>query len=391
MTRGFTKEERLLRVINREKVDYLPSHINIADRARYGEISRALGLDSADELDDFLENHMHFTITLHDKPMFFRDVRDEIDKLHMDGYANPDWDNNIVYDDWGIGIRVGVGSFFTTFHPLEGKADDSVVDFMPDWLDRKALFASTIEERIRAYQPPDPHKAGNFRDWENDLEEYSGDFLVWPSGYVGIYEKTFHLTGFENFMLLMADHSKAIEELLDKVTDYKVEIAKKAVQLGFKIAHTGDDLGTQRGSIFSEEMFKTMLLPRLKRHWEVFTNAGIPIIFHSCGDITSYIPHLIDIGMTILEPLQPVMDFNFLKREYGKDLIFFGGIDTQVLPFIGAEETRKLTRDTIHTLGRGGGYIIMPSQEIMNDVPLENIKVMVETIREEREKVLELS
>jgi uroporphyrinogen decarboxylase len=92
--------------------------------------------------------------------------------------------------------------------------------------------------------------------------------------------------------------------------------------------------------------------------------------------------------MTVLEPLQPVMDFEFLKREYGKDLIFFGGIDTQVMPFISAEETRELTRNTIRTLGKGGGYIIAPSQELMNDIPLENITAMVETIREERGKVL---
>ena len=389
MTEGLTKEDRILRVINRKEVDYLPSHINIADRSRYGDISKALGLDSADELDDYLENHMHFSITLHDKPLFFRDVKDEINELNTKGFAKPDWENKIVYDDWGIGICVGVGSFFTTFHPLEGKVDDHVVDFMPDHLNRQALYAGTIEERIREYQPPDPNKPRNFADWENDLKIHSGDFLVWPSGYVGIYEKTFHLTGFENFMTLMADNSKAIDELLDKVTDYKIEIANKTVQLGFKIAHTGDDLGTQRGGIFSEEMFKRFILPRLKRHWEVFTNAGIPIIFHSCGDIKKFIPYLIDIGMTVLEPLQPVLDFKFLKREYGKDLIFFGGIDTQALPFISPEETRELTRNTIRTLGKGGGYIIMPSQEIMNDVSIENIKAMVETIREERERVLD--
>ena len=389
MGKVLTKEERILRVINRKEVDYLPSHINIADRARYGEISKAFGLDSEDELDDYLENHMHFSITSHDKPMFFRDVKDEINKLNTKGFAKPDWENDIVYDDWGIGIRVGVGSFFTTFHPLEGKVKESETVFMPDHMNKKALFAKTIEERIEAYQPPDPGKPGNYSDWEKDLEEQAGEFLVWPSGYVGIYEKTFHLTGFENFMILMAEKSKAIDDLLDKVTDYKIEIAKKAVELGFKIAHTGDDLGAQTGSIFSENMFKRFILPRLKRHWEVFTKAGIPIIFHSCGDITSFIPDLIEAGMTVLEPLQPVMDFQFLKREYDKDLIFFGGIDTQVMPFISEEETRELTRSTIRTLGKGGAYIIAPSQELINDIPLENITAMVETIKEERGRVLD--
>jgi len=84
------------------------------------------------------------------------------------------------------------------------------------------------------------------------------------------------------------------------------------------------------------------------------------------------------------------MDLEFLKREFGKDRIFYGGINTQIMPYISAEETRKLTRDTIRTLGTGGGLIIAPSQELMNDVPVENIKALVETIREEREKVLNL-
>lgn len=111
-------------------------------------------------------------------------------------------------------------------------------------------------------------------------------------------------------------------------------------------------------------------------------------MFHSCGNITRYIPNLLDIGLSVLEPCQPVMDLAYLKKEFGKHLVFMGGIDTQALPFIDAEQTRELTRNTIRTLGQSGGYIIAPSQEIMNDVPIENIKVLVETIKEERARGL---
>jgi len=141
---------------------------------------------------------------------------------------------------------------------------------------------------------------------------------------------------------------------------------------------------------FSRDTFTKHILPRIKREWEVFTDAGLPIILHSCGNITDFLPDLIDIGLTILEPVQPCMDLAFLKREYGKDLIFFGGINTQVMPYITPEEVKTLTIDTIRILGKGGGHIIAPSQELMNDIPVENIKAMVETIREEREKVLQM-
>jgi uroporphyrinogen decarboxylase len=389
MDKKLTKEERVLRVIRRQEVDYLPSQVILADRSRHAEISAALGLASEAELDGYLENHLYLTLALEDKPLFYRDVQEEIDALAQRGFCKPDWPGKVVYDAWGMGIRVGVGSFFTAFHPLEGKAAERHTAFMPAHVSHEALFAKDLKDRILHYRAPDPDQPGNTSDWEKDLREKSGDFLVWPSGYLGIYERACFLTGWETFMTLMAEDRRLMEDLLDKVTDHRVQMAKKVVQMGFRLGHSGDDLGTQRGGIFSERDFREVILPRLKRYWQVFTDAGLPIMFHSCGDITRYLPHLIDIGLTILEPCQPVMDLAHLKREYGKDLIFFGGINTQVLPFITPEQTREMARTTIRTLGRGGGYIIAPSQEIMNDVPIANIKALVETIREERERVLD--
>ncbi|MCL5986345.1 MAG: hypothetical protein M1371_07240 [Actinobacteria bacterium] len=383
-----TKEERVLRLINRESVDFLPSQINFADRSRFKAISKALGLSSESELDEFLENHFQITFTLQDKPMIYRDVKEEIENLNELGYAFPDWENNVVYDTWGIGYKVGVGSFFVSFHPLQGKTTEYIAKFMPPNLSRKVIFESDIEIAVKEYNVPDVNMTENFSEWERDLKKHSGEFLVWPSGYAGIYERGYHILGFEEFMVNIALNPKVIEDILDKITDYKIEVAKKLVKIGFKIAHSGDDFGTQKGGFFPDSMFENIILPRLKRHWEIFTSAGIPIMFHSCGDIMQYIPDLIDIGLKILEPCQPCMDLKYLKKEFGKDIIFYGGINTQILPYLSEAETRDMVRETIRTLGKGGGYIIAPSQEIMNDVPIENIKAVVETIREEREKVL---
>ncbi|MHB1347439.1 MAG: uroporphyrinogen decarboxylase family protein [Candidatus Humimicrobiaceae bacterium] len=384
------KEERVLRVINRQEVDYLPSQITLADRTRDEEISKALGLSSASELDDYLENHLYLTLTLQDKPLFYRDVKDEINRLHELDFCNPDWENNVVYDNWGMGIKVGAGSFFCSFHPLQGKTTEHIAKFMPASLSREAYMATDVVKAVRNYTTPDINKPENFTDWERDLKEQSGKYLVWASGYFGIYERAYAIMGWNEFMLNIAANPKVVEELMDKVTEYKIQHAKKMVEMGFKMGHHGDDLGTQCGGFFSKETFNKYILPRLKREWEVFTDAGLPIMLHCCGNLIDFIPALIDIGLTILEPVQPCMDLEFLKKEYGKDLIFFGGINTQVLPYITPEETRKLTRDTIRTLGKGGGHIIAPSQELMNDIPVANIKALVETIREERESVLHL-
>ena len=193
------------------------------------------------------------------------------------------------------------------------------------------------------------------------------------------------------FTVIVHHFLNTVHKLLDTITDQKVEVAKKVVEMGFKVAHYGDDLGTQTGIFFSKEMFREFILPRIARVWKVYTDADIPIIMHSCGSIIDFLPDLIDIGLRVLEPVQPCMDLAYLKREFGLDLVFWGGIETQgALPFGTPEEVKAMARESIRTLGKGGGLIIGPSQEVMNDVPIANVKALVETIVEERETVLGL-
>jgi len=384
-----TKEERVLRVINHQDVDYLPSQITFADRTRDKEIGEALGIDPG-ELDGYLENHVHIALSAHDKALFYRNDHDTMAELKAAGFAGADWDNRMVYDAWGMGIKVGSDGFFACFHPLSKTATPEVAEHMPPDVNREVLFQD-IEEAVAGYNAPDLTREGLFDDMIKDLEELSGDFLVMPSGYFGIYERGYGLMSFQQFMTNMALKPKVVHELLDKITDYRVAYARKVVEMGFKVAHHGDDLGTQTGTLFSMEMFHEFVLPRLKRAWQPYNDAGIPIILHSCGCLTEFIPDMLEIGLRVLEPVQPCMDLAYLKREFGKDLVFWGGIETQnLLPFGTPDQVKAMARATIRTLGAGGGHIIGPSQEVMNDVPIENVKALVETIVEERQTVLGL-
>jgi len=385
-----SKEERVLRVIQGKDVDYLPSQITFSDRTRDIQLSEALGLPGAEALDGYLENHLAITLSLNDKTLFYRNDRAEMKRLQDMGFCGADWENKRVYDSWGMGIQVDSDGFFANFHPLQGKTAERDVQFMPPDVNRDAL-SSSIEEAVSLYTAPDIHREGNFDEMERDLAEQSGDFLVIPSGYFGIYERAYGLMGFQEFMSSLVLKPKVAHQLLDKITDYKVEVARKIVDMGFKVAHHGDDLGTQDTTLFSQSMFREFILPRIKRYWDVFNDAGIPIMMHSCGCLTDFLPDLIDIGLRVLEPVQPCMDLAFLKKEYGKDLVFWGGIETQnYLPFGTPEQVKEKARETIRTLGKGGGLIIGPSQEVMNDVPLENVKALVETIIEERQTVLDI-
>ncbi len=387
---AMTNEERVLRVINRQDVDHLPSQITFSDRTRDAEIASALGLAAAEELDGYLENHLWLSLCLQDKPLFYRNDRDEMSRLSAMGFCGADWERKVVYDAWGLGVAVDSDGFFTCFQPLKGKAGPHVPDYMPPGVNTAMLFERDIYKALDAYRVPDIDQPGNLDEMRRDLAEKSGEFLVIPSGYLGIYERAMWLMGFEDFMAYTLADPKVIHKLLDKVCEYRVAYAEKVVEMGFKIAHHGDDLGMQCGTTFSKETFREFVLPQLKECWEPYNKAGIPICMHSCGDITEFLPDLLEIGLKVLEPLQPVMDLKYLKKEFGQDLVFWGGIGTQdVLPFGTPEQVKDMARETIRILGRGGGYIIAPSQEVMNDVPIANVRALVETIIEERVNALD--
>ena len=385
-----TKEERVLRVINGKDVDYLPSQITFSDRTRDKAISEALGLSGPEALEEYLENHICITLCYHDKPLFFRNDREEMARLKELGFCGPHWDAKRVYDAWGMGIEVGSDGFNACFHPLQKQAGPEIAQFMPPDVNTEVLYQD-IEDAVANYNAPDIARDRIFEEMRRDLKEQSGDFLVMPSGYFGTYERAYALMGFQEFMLNLTLKPNVVHRLMEKITEYKVAYAEKVVEMGFKVAHHGDDLGTQCGTFFDRGMFREFVLPYLKEAWQPYNDAGLPIIMHSCGCLTDFIPDLLEIGLRVLEPVQPCMDLAYLKREYGKDLVFWRGIATQKeLPFGTPEEVKQMARDTIRLLGKGGGHIIGPSQEVMNDVPIENVKALVETIVEERQTVLGL-
>jgi uroporphyrinogen decarboxylase len=115
------------------------------------------------------------------------------------------------------------------------------------------------------------------------------------------------------------------------------------------------------------------------------TNPGIKIAWHSCGSIVEIIPDFIEIGLDILNPIQPQakgMDPVFLKREFGKDIVFFGGIDIQgLLPYETPEKMKNEVKRICEFLGKEGGYILAPAHNVQPDTPLENIKAMFDAVK----------
>lgn len=359
-----THEERVLRTIYRQEIDYLPSQIYFASHTTKEKLRGALGLPSLEALDRYLDNHLYLTFTM-DDVFRYREDHELLKRAEEMGFTRVDWERGVAYDRWGIGFDMYSDGFCIRHFPLQD------------------------EGALKKFEPPDPTKPGLLSAATQDLQRYSGEYLVICTGYHGIFEKAWGLRGFEEFMLDLALGTKDVERLLDAITEYKVEVAKQVVQAGFKCGHTGDDFGSQRGLLISRDTWRKYFKPRWAKVWRVYKDAGLPVIHHSCGNITEIIGDMIDIGLDVLEPVQPVMDLEYLKREFGKYITFYGGIDTQeLLPYGTPQEVREKARETIRILGKGGGLIISPAQEIMQDVPIENVVALVETIREERVKAL---
>ncbi len=382
-----TNEERVMRLFEKKEVDFLPSQISFSDVTRHEEIAKTLGLSGPEAIDSYLQNHIAFTFVSDDIPLFYRNDLALMDELEAKGFCKVDRENNIVYDNWGIGILVGEDGFFCCYSPLAGNKEqnEKARKFLPERL--QEVIDMPLKEAVKAYTAPDPLAPHNL-DWLERDVAMRGDFMVIPSGYFSLYERSYAILGFENFMTEIAGDVDIVHSIIQKVTDYRVALAKPKHDLGYMVNHYGDDLGMQCSGFFSKKMFDEVLYPYYKIMFAAHKKYNHYMITHSCGVITDYLPQLIDIGLNGWEPVQPCNDLEMIKREFGKDLVLWGGIDTQQLPFLTPSEVKRLSKQVIYTLGKGGGHIIAPAQEIMNDVPLENVVALLETIVEEREKVL---
>ena len=144
----------------------------------------------------------------------------------------------------------------------------------------------------------------------------------------------------------------------------------------------GDDVSTQTGMMISVDMWRKYLKPR---YAELFAecrklNPNIKIAFHSCGQCTGILDDMIEIGLDVLNPLQPMAIDPFkTKKRFGKRLALFGGLCIQqILSYGSIEEVRKAVIKLTSEVGRGGGYILAPAHHIQADTSLDNIKAFYE-------------
>jgi len=241
---------------------------------------------------------------------------------------------------------------------------------------------------LLTWTPPDPDAPHRLEALRRNVARYKGQRAIFFH-HRAAFMHSVYLLGMDRLLEAFYTEPEFVHDLMDRVVTVNERVIRNAIRAGAEVICIADDYASNFAPMFSPAHFREFVLPRLKEAWEPYNKAGLPICLHSCGNITDFIPDLLEIGMRVLEPVQPVMDLAYLKRQFGRHLTFWGGIETQnLLPFGTPQQVKEMARRTIRTLGKGGRHIIAPSQEVMNDVPIDNVKALVETIIEERQTVL---
>ena len=286
------------------------------------------------------------------------------------GWANSYYQADRAYvDEWGIGWEVskyetpfGEGHYTEICsHPL---ADDNAVS---------------------RYRPPDANRPELYQDAEALVRDYGRDYYIVGVTVTTIFETAWALRGLEQMLTDFVENPELAEAILDIPFQYHLTAARKLVQLGMDMIWTGDDVGAQSDMILSPAMWRRFFKPRMAKFFAELKriNPKVKTAYHSDGVIYPIIPDLIEIGLDVLNPIQPAcMDPARLKREYGDKLCFWGSIDEQhTLPFGTADDVRNEVLARIDTLGKGGGLILGPTHHVQLDTPMENFQAMLETMK----------
>ncbi len=289
--------------------------------------------------------------------------------------ANPERQlpDGSLYDEWGITWKhVGEGQHFINADgPFYGQEPDPAL--------------------VERFAWPDPHDPGRFRTLRHQAQTHRArtDAAIILVLGVGAVHQIQFMRGYAAALEDLIVAPDFVQAFLERYVDFWVRLTERALQeVGdlVDLAMFGDDLGTQQGPVLSPALYRRLIKPYHARMVQAVKRFGKPILLHSCGSVAAFIPDLIEMGFDALHPIQVSakdMDSARLKREYGRDITFWGGVDTQrVLPLGTPQEVREEVRRRIADLGPGGGYVLGAVHNIQAEVPVDNILAMFEAARE---------
>jgi len=233
---------------------------------------------------------------------------------------------------------------------------------------------------LKGYEFPDFSGPDRYRDVPKAIEAYRDRFTVLGLG-VAFFERSWALRGFEQIMVDFYRHPHFVEELLDRLMELHFRAIDRFVKYEIDAVRFGDDFGMQKGLLMGPRIWRRFLKPRLRQIYGRAKRAGKLVMIHSCGDNSEIMGDLIEIGVDIFHPTQPeAMDLIELKRRWGDQITFNGGITTQRLPFMTPKQIREEVRRVRGLMSKGGGFVLEPTKAIRWDIPPETAMALIEEI-----------
>jgi uroporphyrinogen decarboxylase len=239
------------------------------------------------------------------------------------------------------------------------------------------------ERTLKNYRFPDPKDPTRYTGLPAFIAANTDRFRYVSIAY-SLFERAWSLRGMENLMVDMLEAPEFVDELLDAIVAVQRGILEEVLKHDIDCVRLGDDWGQQKGLIFGQRLWRRFIKPRIAELYGMVKRSGKTVMIHCCGKVQELFPELIELGLDIFNPFQPeVMDPVEMKKQFGKELTFYGGVSIQkLLPFGTPAQIRSEVRRLIDCVGPGGGFIIAPSHEMPGDIPLENLIAFVEAVQE---------
>jgi uroporphyrinogen decarboxylase len=331
-----TKREIVKMTVSHQVPPYVPWSINLTQEAK----QKLILFYQTEDIEPYLENH---TVYLSNDIGFFEYLGDH---KFVDVFS-VQWDRRIDRD---------IGNVCNQVLP---------------------------EATLKGYEFPDPLDPRLYQDILVKINSYGDCFRLFCIGF-SLFERAWTMRGMQNLMIDFMENPSFVHQLLETIAFYNITQIGEALKYDIDGVYFGDDWGQQRGLIFGYPMWKKFFYPVLKKMYGKVKSANKFVFIHSCGDVDELFEDLIDIGVDCFNPFQPeVMDIKNLYTQYSNRLSFWGGLSTQkILPY-GTTETVRNEVKSLISLGKKGSYILAPAHAIEGDVPLDNILMLIDTLKEQ--------
>ncbi len=274
--------------------------------------------------------------------------------------------DSTVFDEYGIGHSKGSSAAFhmtRMHHPLKGAGLNEILDYPYPTVPENEL--AKITQKV------------------NEL--HSKGLASFAFMQMTVWEAAWYLRSMEELMIDMMMQDEKATALLDIITQFAISKATTYAKAGVDILSLGDDIGTQNTIMIDVELWEVWLKTRLAKVIDAAKkiNPNIIIFYHSCGHITPFIDQLIEIGVEVLNPIQPeCMSFDEVHDKFGDRLSFWGTLGTQeLLPFGTKEEVFEITLSRLNKSGEKGGLVIGPTHMVEPEVPWENLTAIINGVK----------